>query len=177
MVLAVAVVALASPFRSAAFTLTKAAPLVEHWAGPLAFVPVASPFVPGTHWVVAARLVAVVTVASVVARVLLTPLIPTLKRLPVESYAITPDAVGAAPPLTGTFSEEVKVLAPLKLLAPFSRGTLAESRASARVPLDTLVAFKLVSPAPLPVKELLALLNVSAFPYVPAVRPLAMPFV
>src|SRR5712692_5603820 len=143
-------------------------------------MPVAKLFAP--HCVgVAANAVAVealpVMFASVVATVLVTPLTPTLKRLAVESYAIKPDAVGAAPPLTGTFSEEVKVLAPLKLLAPFSRGTLLESRASARVPLDTLVAFKLVSPAPLPVKELLALLNVSAFPYVPAVRPLAVTFV
>ena len=127
---------------------------------PLALIPVASPFVPGRHWVVAARLVAVVTLASVVAMLLVTPLTPTLKRLAVESYAIKPEAVGAAPPLTGTFSEEVKVLPPLKLLAPFSSGTLAESRASARVPLDTFVAFRLVKLEPLPENEFEALENV-----------------
>ena len=113
---------------------------------------------------VAANAVAVealpVMFASVVATVLVTLLTPTLKRLAVESYAIKPEAVGAAPPLTGTFSEEVKVLAPLKLLVPFSSGTLAESRASARVPLDTFVAFRLVKLEPLPENEFEALENV-----------------
>ena len=47
-------------------------------------------------------------------------------------------------------------------------------RAAPRVPLLMLFAFKLVKPAPLPVKEFDALENVFALPYVPAARALAV---
>src|SRR5689334_17187558 len=45
-----------------------------------------------------------------------------------------------------------KVLDPAKAWFPLSRGTLAESRASAKVPDATLAALRSVRPEPLPLK-------------------------
>src|SRR5207302_1768412 len=56
----------------------------------------------------------------------------------------------------------IVLVTPVKVFLAFSRGTFDERRASASVPLEMFDAFSAVSPAPLPVKELPALLNVLA---------------
>ena len=52
----------------------------------------------------------------------------------------------------------LKVLVPEKVCLPLSNGTLAESRASARVPNARLAALSVVRPMPLPTKAPLNLL-------------------
>jgi hypothetical protein len=56
----------------------------------------------------------------------------------------------------------LKLLAAVKVLAAFFKGTLEDSLASFKVPEDTLLAFREVSPEPSPLKELEALEKVLA---------------
>ena len=77
--------------------------------------------------------------------------VPLLRLVALRLVRLEPFRTGKMPPPVSWTSW----LAPLKLLP--CRVTLADSLASLSVPLDRLVALRLVRPAPEPVKELLAL--------------------
>ena len=82
--------------------------------------------------------------------------VPLDTELAFKLVRLAPDSTGKIPPAVSWTSW----FAPLKVLP--CRVTWALKRALFSVPLDILVALRLVKPAPLPVKLLLALLKLFA---------------